>query len=1064
MPALVDVVATPDHVDERLARALDGTLDAPPMSAALAPGTLPWPSLVARVLALVAPHVTIASPDVERLALAGAVRSVLPEYDPAFTERAGTVEAFARTLSVLRLHEVSQEALEAALRATDDRDEGARIRLRILAAVLDEQDRRLRRAGLLAADAAESAAAKALDTAHHRAPAELGVERTLRVWHLASLPPARVSFLTALARWLGAHGATLDAHVVCEPRRMKLPLTLDRALRAFEAEEGSRFELSYGLRDPSAPPAAPALSRWVATLATGGRQPEVAPSVAAPACITLAEAQGPDEEARFVAARIERWMHMGVGAHEIAVVLRRTTEDNVETLGRCLDDARVPWIDTRDAPLLASPVARSLLGLPRVVARGCEREDVLRTLAVLQGNAPRGNEPAPWRVADALRSMDVESLFDTRLPELCARARKRGVSVAVLAAVESLARELWQLSQDGTVAEHVERLERFGLRAGGDGRFLEESRAVVSSAGFDAGAHAILRALARDERGVAAAGELLRDLPAVAKAAGREAKMSAGEFGELVLDLARVRSLGPRRRPHGGAVEIVEARDAVGRDFAAVVIPGMHEGGFPARRDDEALWGDAERLAAGRSLGRPIERTHTREDETLLLLAVMSTARRELAVSHAWHDAGGRVLAPSPFFGDLQRTAGVTVEHVGRDPLARSRRVPPRGPERTLRHNAQLSEEATAKLPATAREALRSVRARAAVERTRQEFFARRGTVGGRYTGRLDHDPALVERLRLAEWAGPRRPLAVTTLERAARCGYKAFASEVLRIEERTDDAETLDDKGRGHLLHKLLESGQDALRDTVSLTLDMRWNAIRSALDEAGAEFSEHESRLDAALLDADLRAVRRQVEAWLERRMSDPDGWQMVESEVAFGPRKKWPALEVPVEGGDCVVIHGRIDGVERSGRQIRVVEFKSGRGDGFRKRLQDAALDTQFQMVVYAAALELARRAGVIDGDADTLDGVYVGFRDMSEHGLRDALSKPRKKGVAVDVTELVARGADGGGALGEAVRRVVLPLRHGHFEPRPRDCDFCQFRSLCRVETHDGDEGADEGGGR
>ncbi len=186
------------------------------------------------------------------------------------------------------------------------------------------------------------------------------------------------------------------------------------------------------------------------------------------------------------------------------------------------------------------------------------------------------------------------------------------------------------------------------------------------------------------------------------------------------------------------------------------------------------------------------------------------------------------------------------------------------------------------------------------MERTRQEFFARRATVRGRYTGRLDHDPALVERLRLAEWAGPRRPLAVTTLERAARCGYKAFASEVLRIEERTDDAETLDDKGRGHLLHKLLESGQDALRDTASLTLDMRWNAIRSALDEAGAEFSEHESRLDAALLDADLRAVRRQVEAWLERRMSDPDGWQMVESEVAFGPRKKWPALEVPVEGG--------------------------------------------------------------------------------------------------------------------------------------------------------------------
>jgi ATP-dependent helicase/DNAse subunit B len=32
-------------------------------------------------------------------------------------------------------------------------------------------------------------------------------------------------------------------------------------------------------------------------------------------------------------------------------------------------------------------------------------------------------------------------------------------------------------------------------------------------------------------------------------------------------------------------------------------------------------------------------------------------------------------------------------------------------------------------------------------------------------------------------------------------------------------------------------------------------------------------------------------------------------------------------------------------------------------------------------------------------------------------------------------------------------VVAPLRAGRFEPRPRDCQFCQYRSLCRVEAHD-----------
>lgn len=1056
MLPVVDVVATHAHVGERLARALAETATHAG-GAAIAPGTLAWPELVARVLSCVAPDVAIAPPDVERLALAAAVRAVLPTYDAAFTERAGTVDAFARTLAILRVNGAERATLTEAVKLTDDHDDGARARLKVLAAVLDEQDRRLSAAGLVAAASAENVAAKALADTREK-PSEAGLGAALRVWHMAELPPTRVAFLTALSRWMNAHRASTELHVVCEPRRMKLPLAIDRALRAFEAEEGIGFEVQYGLRDPSVEAASPWLSRWVSALAVGGRMTEGADAVGAPS-VSFAEAQGPDEEARWVAARVERWIAEGLRASEIAIVLRRPDSERVETLGRALDDARIPWRDSRDAALLTSPVARALLGLPRVVARGAEREEVLRSLAVLQGNAPRGNEPAPWRVADALRAMDVESLFDTRLAELCARARKKGVSAAVLSAIDDLARDLWDLSQDGTVTEHVERLERWVMRAGGDGRFLEESRTVVATAGFDAGAHAILRALARDEKGLVAAADLLRDLPSVAKAVGREARVSAGEFGEMVLDLARVRTLGAERSgPGGGGVLVLDAREAIGRDLGAVVLPAMHDGGFPATRDDEALWSDAERMAAGRALGAPIERSGGRESETLLLLGIIASARNAVAVSHARHDAGGRALTPSPFFGDLQRIAGVTVERVHRDPLARSRRVPPRGPERSMRRWAQCDEaELTrAQLPAGVREALRSVSTRAAVERSRQEFFARSEATADRYSGRIDHDPALLDRLRLSDWAGPRRPIAVTTLERAARCGYKAFALEVLRIEERADEAETLDDKSRGHLLHKLLEAGQEALSESRSLTPTERWMAVRAALDDAGAEFAVHEARLNASLLDADLRAIRRQVEAWLERRMSDPEGWQMIESEVAFGPRKKWPALEIPVTGAAPVVIQGRIDGVERAGLSLRVVEFKSGRGDGFRKRLQEGALDTQFQMVVYAAALERARRAGVLEGDPTAVDGIYVGFRDLTEHGLRESLSKPRKKGPAVDVDALIGQGAEGEGPLGEAVRRVVLPLRQGNFAPRPRDCGFCQYASLCRVDAHDGIE--------
>jgi hypothetical protein len=181
-------------------------------------------------------------------------------------------------------------------------------------------------------------------------------------------------------------------------------------------------------------------------------------------------------------------------------------------------------------------------------------------------------------------------------------------------------------------------------------------------------------------------------------------------------------------------------------------------------------------MAVGKAQKAPIERSASREDESLLLLSVLATATRAVAVSAARHDAGGRVHTPSPFFGDLQRTAGVTVERVGSDPLARSRRLPPRGPERTLRAAARAHTGGPTHDPALA-----SVIARADVELRRQEFFAAPGQTGGTVHGRIDHDPALVERLELARWAGFERPLDTTTLERAARCGFKAFALEVLK-------------------------------------------------------------------------------------------------------------------------------------------------------------------------------------------------------------------------------------------------------------------------------------------
>lgn len=1057
--SLLDVVGTRGHLDERLRRALKGSQAA----SAVAPNTVTWETFLTRWSLALCDGAT-ASREVERLTLSAAARSVLPRYDAALTERAETVDGFAHTLELLRRHEVTPAVIEQARAFTEGADEGTRTRLRALAEVMADQDGRLVAAGLHPGAAVCTDLARAVDRAREqgRSPGSYGLAEVVRWWHVVDVDPARVSLAAALARWLGAHGGGFEMQVICEPRRMQMPPSLDRALRTLESEEQG-LELRYGLRDPGAEAPDEPLQRWMAALtdpsAAVDRSPVEGGSVA------LAEAQGPDDEGRWVAARVARWIDEGVGAHEIAVVFAGDDPETRRCVGQALDDARIPWSASRPEGLLASPVARALLALPKMVARGAEREEVLRALAVLQGNAPRAGEPAPWRVSQALRVLGVESLFDTELAARFKHGRRHHPAVvtgAVVASIDALSRDLWALAQDGSVDEQCDRLGRWIDRAGGDGRLVEESRAVMATADLDPGAQAILRALARDEAGVAGAAGLLAELPSIARGLRGDGAMSAGDFGEMLLDLARSRTLPTVAPGAGGGVQLLDAHDAVGRSFAAVVLPGLHEGAAMVR-GDAPLWGESERRAVAKAKRLPLARGGGREESSRVLLAALATATRAVAASAARHDSGGRARATAAFFGDLQRASGVVVERIGSDPLARSRRVPPRGAERVLRALAAQRSVGDEALGPGLAAALRSVGERSLVERRREAFFAKVDAPGDAYNGRVDHDHGLRRHLELERWADARDPLDTTTLERAARCGYKAFALKVLRIDERPEVRETLDEKERGHLLHALLEAGQDALKGADALDPVGRWSAVLEALDEGGARFSLEAGQVDAALLEADLRAIRRQVELWLARRLSAPEGWTMLESEVGFGPKHRWPAVEIPMREGPPVAIRGRIDGVERMGGVLRAVEFKSGRGDGYRRRLQQGVLETQFQLVVYAAALERARGLGLV-GDANTasVDGTYVGFRDLSEHGLRDALAKPRRPTEAAwDLDALITDGAAGVGRLGDAVRAVVEPLRAGRFEPRPRDCQFCQYRSLCRVEAHD--ELPDEEGG-
>lgn len=1040
----VHVVATDEHRRARLLRA------AHEGGAAIAPSTLSFDAMVRALHRSLLPHLSLAHPLIERVSAALAARQVRGG------EGYQRSTALASALDVLRRNAVDGDALERALAEVHANEEGARRRLNALAEAARWVDERMEAEGLVARSAIEWVLARAIDAMEpaDALPSPMGPQPcVLRVEVTGfSFDQSRARLLAALARALHKRGGLLQLRVLVEPSRERWSTTLDRALKVIEDDEASSVELELAMRSEDDAPAAEGLREFVQAIAAGGRV-QGAP-------VEFAEAHGPDESARWAAAQVERWIDEGIEPDDIAVIVRSGDAEEVEPLVRALEESGVrARLDARCSQgFERRGAATAVVSLARALAEGGDVERVTFALAALAGpNAVLGKSPTI--LAHAARAVRAKTVFDPKLEVL-----GRHVSPATAQAASALRDLVAPLGHEGTVEQHSSRWTRFlrELRAGA--RHAEAARSVATLPAQDASVErAMLRATAREERAIDAIERAIEQLAPRARRAGLAGLLSAESFCALLED-----AIDSSRDALEGAVDagasgvrVASAELVAGLSFRAVVVAGLEDGRFPAHGEDDALLGDVEKRAVQKSAGVLVARRGAKEDETQLFLAACSVATERLALVGAKHDASGRALAPSPFMVDVRRVLDRAPLWLTHDPLARSTHVGARGAERLTRawagwpSRTAMAEAASRSDRATRTliDRVRSAIGRAEIERERTEFFAGLRAEPGRFSGRIDHDPRALQALDLARYATTGWPLDVTSLERTARCAFKAFAQQVMKLEPEDLPSLALDAKERGHLLHALLEAGQKALHGTQGRPRAVRWERVEQALDQAAEKFASELPHADPDLLRADTVAIRRAIEGFLEGRMDADTRWSVVATEIAFGPEREWPALEVEVDGDAPIVLRGRIDGVERLDECVRAVEFKSGRGDGFRKRLREGALDTQFQLVVYASALYRAVRDGRVDATGVDVDGVYIGFRDQTEHGLRDSLAKPRRGGgeaPVVDVDALVREGSQGKGALGEAVRKAVLPVRQGVFAPRPRDCEFCNAQSLCRIE--------------
>ncbi len=538
--------------------------------------------------------------------------------------------------------------------------------------------------------------------------------------------------------------------------------------------------------------------------------------------------------------------------------------------------------------------------------------------------------------------------------------------------------------------------------------------------------------------------ELLAGLPAAAEASGFAARLSRAGFAGVLADLMAETTLAPRGG-RGGAVRIVGLEELAGRRFEHVLLAHLVDGVAPARASDDGVYGEGERWALNRALGRRVvpdgaggERTAF---ERLMLEEALAAARASVLLSYPTTVAD-RPVPRSPFVDEIAR-GGALLTVLGGSPIPPLARVvapsdvlarvaleawaDPTGrvPPAPLLDAGGLVDLMTAARP----ERAARVRELAAIERARWQA----GTTGtlGEVCGEV---PGLTARVG----GSAEVPVSARQLEMMANCGWSFFAGRVLGVGANEEGTDSPSARSAGLLAHRCLEAFYRERHAAGRLPL-VGDEADHAALAAACAEvFATTEVVGHAGLWALGHEKLVDSLWRWVEEEAAHgaPGGGVPARFELAFGAGQELPALAYEV-GEGARFLHQRADRPTGSRARWRL----GGRGLQTRElRDQRTKLKEEhhLQLPLYAAAIRAA------PGWGGRVDAAFVSLKDgKATKTLRAALGDAETDALLDD--GLPARVAD-----------LAQAARGGAFTLTPVDCRNCPFRTACRVVALAGEE--------
>jgi len=743
------------------------------------------------------------------------------------------------------------------------------------------------------------------------------------------------------------------------------------------------------------------------------------PSVAEMARVRIAACADPVAQARVAVAAVEEALRAGASVERIAIA-RTVLDDHATPIRRALEDAGLVAFEARGPSPATAPAVATVLAAYEA-ATSLDRAAVALVLAsgyidasrALEIERHEGHEVVA-RIARRLESSPTATGPDAAARLVATAAPEGGVDADVARAVVAV---FVRANVARTRAERIAAMraivDTLGIAAragrGGLAAFVSDEAPVGIARAERAG-------IARDARALDAFAAALDLYEAVAHRGGAsDDAIDAGVFRaeiEAVLDAAAFAPPAGR----AAALRLVRLADVAGDDLDLLVVVDANEGVLPRETAHDPLVSAALVEALARTAAKssksfvPLAPGALRARD-LAALAVAAADAGEVLLCHLREDATGAAAAPAAVIDVLERAGAAAFAGVPA--------VAPAGP------------------------VLTDIVARAERERAREAFFLDPRREASDVVGDLGRAPPAVRALLLRETGGTEDALAITNLERFARCPFMGYAHAILAAREADLKTELPDAREEGNLGHEALAAAFSAARSLFAARprdgLHILQVGLRAA-DEALARAAGH-----APLRAITILRVRDGVRIVLGRAIEEEE-WDFAFAEQPFGGRRSgaWPPLELQEVEDDVVTrlaLRGSIDRIDRAhtGGAARVIDYKRSKNT---VRAASSGLgQTALQVPLYSCVA--SRKLGV------PAIGLYLATspRDLVEGAHKAQSPRARDR-----MAELVARPQPH--ALAEVERRalaVVRAARRGRLAPVPADeseCRTCAASGGCR----------------